>query len=596
MSPIRKPIHLLYVPTIFCNMGCSYCYLGEKTDAKMDTTQAVATLRRAIDSMTANGYLPFNLSFHGGEVTTLPPRTFETLLQMAHDYYATHKTAIEAQGFRVNPVHIKTNLFNIDPHYDALLKYGVSISGSVDLPLALHDKYRRDKQGRSTRAAIEATLRKLCHYPHHRKISCVVTKEHLAHIDTFIADIRYIHEEIGFDMTRFNVMFAFDAEANAQKFGGRVDGTQMLSPEEQVLFYRRVRDAFTGTPLESGLREHWFKEFTPEYCCSAVNCGNKFFLLQSDGDVYACPRGQASSLYHYGNLFHDPIETIIENGFAAIERNENLLGISDECRRCEYFSYCNLGCPYVRTETGADKSYTCALQKELYRDNPEKYPPLAPDAVKTQVDAFMYRNKIAALTPQTRTRDLNVTPELYDPQNGIRAIIERDPLLQQLYSDTAFRLEVDGRVYPLHSPILKTVSPIVTLGADTPLFLHVRDDLFTHACDDEINNTLHLMVLRNTSVVYGDEGRTKQEHLFDYSLYAPSFVANSMPMSGYYHFDLAPLLRLNASLFQEDVRNNLFATTKTLRDYHYAKHRKNAFYHLQAINLPFPNIEFYWSR
>jgi uncharacterized protein len=30
-----------------------------------------------------------------------------------------------------------------------------------------------------------------------------------------------------------------------------------------------------------------------------------------------------------------------------------------------------------------------------------------------------------------------------------------------------------------------------------------------------------------------------------------------------------------------------------MREYHYAKQQKNAFYHIQAINLPFANIEFY---
>jgi uncharacterized protein len=43
------------------------------------------------------------------------------------------------------------------------------------------------------------------------------------------------------------------------------------------------------------------------------------------------------------------------------------------------------------------------------------------------------------------------------------------------------------------------------------------------------------------------------------------------------------------------VRNNLFVTTKALRDYHYRKQQKNAFYHIQAINLPFPHLEFYWK-
>ena len=40
--------------------------------------------------------------------------------------------------------------------------------------------------------------------------------------------------------------------------------------------------------------------------------------------------------------------------------------------------------------------------------------------------------------------------------------------------------------------------------------------------------------------------------------------------------------------------NNIFFTTSSLRDYHYTKQKNNAYYHIQAINLPFQNIEFYY--
>ena len=58
-----KPIHLLYVPTMFCNMGCSYCYLGNLTNINKDNTRAVNTLRYAVELFTKNGYLPFNILF-----------------------------------------------------------------------------------------------------------------------------------------------------------------------------------------------------------------------------------------------------------------------------------------------------------------------------------------------------------------------------------------------------------------------------------------------------------------------------------------------------------------------------------------------------
>ena len=49
----------------------------------------------------------------------------------------------------------------------------------------------------------------------------------------------------------------------------------------------------------------------------------------------------------------------------------------------------------------------------------------------------------------------------------------------------------------------------------------------------------------------------------------------------------------DGSLSREEA-NNLFFTTSALRDVHYAKQKNNAFYHMQAMDLPFQNIEFYF--
>ncbi len=59
-------------------------------------------------------------------------------------------------------------------------------------------------------------------------------------------------------------------------------------------------------------------------------------------------------------------------------------------------------------------------------------------------------------------------------------------------------------------------------------------------------------------------------------------------------FDLSGVINLHKDLYKRNVLNNLFFTTLFLRDYHYQKQKNNAFYHIQAINLPFPNIEFFY--
>jgi len=477
LLPYKKAIHLLYVPTIFCNMGCKYCYLGDLTEEKIDPERAVTTLTFALKSLLSAGYLPFNLSFHGGEVTALPSKTLRKLFQIAQQHYFQESHAIKQMGHQVNPIHIKTNLYSFSKHYDLLNEFKVSISASVDLPLRLHELYRVDKKGKSTLKRMESNLRLLVKYPHKKKLSCVVTQAHWHSIDQFIEDIWYLNNDIGLDMKRFNIMFSFDSEKNQQKFDHPDDNLNMLSQEQQLAFYQRLKEAFKHTELESAISDQWFAEFTPDYCCSAVNCGDKFFLLQDDGDVFSCPRGQSSKKFHYGNLFTSPIETIINNGSNVIERNENTLDMSQACQNCQYVHYCHVGCTFVRTESVTDKSYTCSLQQAIYEDNPTKYPPLKQENIKPYVKNLLLRNNVKQLKKIHPKKESTLTPELFTQENQLSRLISQDNILQEVYSDRLFQLNIDGIIYPLSSQILKNSHDIEYLSKNSHIQLGIKSKL-----------------------------------------------------------------------------------------------------------------------
>ena len=58
-----KFIHLLYVPTMACNMGCKYCYLEDNTVDDKTDKGVVDTLRFAVDKFKDSGVIPFNISY-----------------------------------------------------------------------------------------------------------------------------------------------------------------------------------------------------------------------------------------------------------------------------------------------------------------------------------------------------------------------------------------------------------------------------------------------------------------------------------------------------------------------------------------------------
>ena len=102
------------------------------------------------------------------------------------------------------------------------------------------------------------------------------------------------------------------------------------------------------------------------------------------------------------------------------------------------------------------------------------------------------------------------------------------------------------------------------------------------------------MLLSGDMVVYGDEQREKQEHIATLQVFKSTVAAEDSDKVGYYCVNITDFLKMYKNKLSKTNANNLFFTTSALRDYHYQKQRNNGFYHINAINLPFQNIELYY--
>lgn len=595
--PFSRNIHLLYVPTLCCNLDCTYCYLGAQTTQaalKTDAGRAVATLRHALDALRAAGVLAFNVSLHGGEVTALPPAVLDALFTLIRSHYLAHFDEINALGHKKSAPHIKTNLYKFAPLYELFDRHKVSISASIDLPLALHARYRTTRGGADWLARARENIRLLARYPHAKKISATLCSEHLQDIPALIDDIWYLHRELGFDMNQLNLMFAFASELNRDNRGEAA--LAPATPAQQMQLYSALQAAFTGSELEDGLRRNWFDEFKPSYCTHAENCGERFYLLQSDGTVYSCVRGQGIEEFRYGNVFTDSIDDILANGARRIDRVHQAHGFAASCQSCSHLALCHSGCPVVKHQQRSGRSYTCELQKAIYADNPRSFPAAAPDEQRgyaRQYALARHPDFAFAQPPEPLPAPAIVLPnDLQQEKNALSALIAADAMLQALYSDTAFILEMADETVALSSQLLKQRATWYTLAPGDRLLLHVRRSTLAANCPEPIRNTLYLQMLRDTPVVYGDEQRSKQEHIFTYQIYANCLQESERFGPDYLMADLSGIVDLHRAHYRRGVRNNLFVSTLYLRDYHYLKQKSNAFYHIQAVNLPFQNFEF----
>lgn len=569
-----KYIHLLYVPTMACNMGCKYCYLEDNTIDEKTNYKSLDTLKYAINKLKDSGVIPFNISLHGGEVTTLSKKEFHDLIEYISNYYQTNREIITNAGFKVGTPHIKTNMYNLEKHLDTIKKYNVSISGSLDLPLKLHDEYRVTKGNQKTLSKILDNIQLLKDIPNKKKVSATIFKEHYKYLDEIIGDIKYLHNNTCLDMNDFNFMIGFDYNSNGL--------LHHITEEEQVNLYKRMHEEFDGTDLDYGVNGPWFDEFGPDYCPNCDNCGEKFFLLEKNGDIYSCVRGQKNPNYYYGNIYNNSVEEILNTAKNKIFINHNKQPLNEECTKCGYLYLCKTGCPFVKNNYQSNKSYTCKLQQQMYKDRN-----LLKDEYNNEF-VYKYVTKM-----RLEDKDKYYPEPSQTEYPSLEELIKQDNKLKYIYDDNSFIIKIDDQEYNLSSQIIKKYRDIIYITPMSKIEIWMKKNLIKELCDYPENNSLYIMLLSGNLVTYGDEQRTKQRHIATHQIYK-GVLDNGNNNDEYYIYDISNMIREYKKEYSSDNPNNIFFTTSSIRDYHYTKQKNNAYYHIQAINLPFQNIEFYY--
>ena len=120
----------------------------------------------------------------------------------------------------------------------------------------------------------------------------------------------------------------------------------------------------------------------------------------------------------------------------------------------------------------------------------------------------------------------------------------------------------------------------------------MKKNMILEECDYPENNALYIMILSGNLVTYGDEEREKQRHINTTQIYKGVLDRIECDKKDFYMYDISNLIHEYAYDYAKVNPNNIFFTTTSLREYHYLKQKNNAYYHLEAINLPFQNMEF----
>jgi uncharacterized protein len=139
-------------PTPFCNLDCSYCYLGSRTDHRRMSLGIVKTVFGQLFDLGVAAPKVV-LAWHAGEPLTVP-----------RSFYREAHAAIE----RLRPPDVEvqhnfqTNATLVDEAWCQLfIELGAKIGVSIDGPASLHDTARRTRNGRGTHARVMRGISRL---------------------------------------------------------------------------------------------------------------------------------------------------------------------------------------------------------------------------------------------------------------------------------------------------------------------------------------------------------------------------------------------------------------------------------------------------
>lgn len=577
---------LTFVPNSYCNFGCSYCYLGKLTYKHSKTKDLALQFEKIVKKLKDEEVIVTEVILHGAELTASPYEDVKELLEAISNYQKENKALIKVLSKDnkkgAHYIHLKTNLYYFDKFYDLFKKYEVGISASIDLPLRMHEKYRVLKNGKSTLEKTLKMIKLLSIYPHFKQISSTMTKEHLV-VDEFIKDI-YELQNLGFDMANdFYIMFTYQSANACGDF-------KMPSDKDMLLFYEALREKLKNTKFSFAIEHIWFKEFLGGYCTNCTNCGDHL-LIQKNGDTFICHRSQAVKELKAGNIFNQSYENLRSNNITNIRIMENNLELHKDCLECEYFYLCKASCTIERNDTKLGKAYTCALQKAIYKNNPNFYK-ANKFLSKIALDEFLRENQTGKyksfLLP-------NLNLEFRESKNSLENIINDDEILKKLYLKDNFLISINNEIVLLDLE-KDALCKSFKISSKDNIKLLIKKEVFNYNTKEALSNFIYMSLLGGEAKVYGDEKREKTLHIETKHLYLDKLLNESLELKEYLIYDISSFLKENSKHYSLNHKNFIFFTTRALREYHYEKQAKNAFYHMQTINLPFLRFEFIWEN
>jgi uncharacterized protein len=356
------PVGLLIVQaTPFCNINCSYCYLGDRLNkARMSLSTVEAIARFVRDLPLAKHPLP--LVWHAGEPLVMPMSFYEQAVE--HFTSAAPELPLQHQ--------FQTNATLLTDEWCQLIKRtSIRVGVSIDGPKHIHDANRVDRAGKGT---FERTIRGIGKLREHHipfTVISVITRAALDRPD----EVWEFLASLGASQLAFNIEEVEGAHHSSslegrglrdlvRDFFARIAELQTKMPEVRVRELDDMRRHLTA-PVGSSVNR---ANNSPGSIINIDVAGNVTTLSpELLGQVH--PRyGQ----FNWGNVHTDSWDDVLHNP-EFLRVLESVEAGVEKCKAsCGYFAVCGGGNPSNKlaeldTLDGAETLH-CSLHVQTVAD------------------------------------------------------------------------------------------------------------------------------------------------------------------------------------------------------------------------------------
>ena len=362
-----------------CNLNCEYCFYLEK-QALFGTEEKYRMPDKVLSAFITN-YITsqptpvVEFVWQGGEPTLLGIDFFKRVIELQGPF-ARQKTI-------TNSLQTNGTLLS-DEWCQFLKKHNFMVGISLDGPKEIHDRYRRDHEGKGTFDRVMQGLRLLQkHKVEYNVLACVArdTAKHPLDVYRFFKDKAV-------EFIQFTPIVERMPDARCSQLGLRLAGPAALDKEgaeTEVTPWTVVPEEygdFLIAVYEEWVRHDVGKVFVMNFewalnawignpspvCIHAEQCGRSV-VLEHNGDVYACDHCVYPE-YRLGNIASDNLLQMVgksvESGFGITKET----ALPRCCRECEVLTACRGGCPKHRFARTYDDEpglhYLCEGYKKFF--------------------------------------------------------------------------------------------------------------------------------------------------------------------------------------------------------------------------------------